>query len=275
MTTSPAHWLSEQQRLGRDLYLILDPLAEAELRASRPASGTSLNLYEGSEVSHLAAIGPRLLGVEDAEADWLRAWLTQPERNWGWLLSAKPLDLQRLAGHWTQRSVVREQGRRVLYRFQDNRVIARHLQALEPEQRPLLLGPVASGLAWDGQRWQRFDNPAPGHYPVPGDAPWLQLPEPGAVAQAIRRHNLEQWLWQSHCAALCRLLEKRDLVSWLDEQLAQADTWGWHTNEAVKFLLAHQLQPAWAGHAAWSPREGELPEAHLARCRRTFSEAMA
>ncbi len=83
MTTSPAHWLSEQQRLGRDLYLILDPLAEAELRASRPASGTSLNLYEGSEVSHLAAIGPRLVGVEDAEADWLLAWLTQPERNWG------------------------------------------------------------------------------------------------------------------------------------------------------------------------------------------------
>jgi hypothetical protein len=278
MTQTALHWLAEQGRQHRAVLLIFDRLAEPELPARLPAASalpTCINLYQGSPAAPLAELGPWLVGVPDAQAPWLQAWLEQPEHHWGWLASVDRFDLPQLLRHWHERTLIEERGRRILYRYQDNRVIARHLHALEAEQRPLLLGPLASCLAWDGQAWQSFDNPAPGLYPVPPDAPWLNVPEPAPIALAIRRRNLEQWLWQNHCAALCRLLEEQEFAPWLEHQLTQASAWGWHADDSVKFLLAHQLHPEQSKHPAWTPLAGESPEAHLARCRQTFQETHA
>lgn len=265
-------WLTEQAQRQRTLYLILDRLTETDCPAPLPDAlwQARLNLYQDSEAAELASLGPWLVEVPNPNADWLLAWLEQPEQNWGWLASTERTDQPALLRHWRERILIHEQGRQVLYRFQDNRVIARHLAALEPAQRPLLLGPFDSCLAWDGQRWRTFDNPAPGPHPT-GDAPWLNVPEPAAIASAIRRHNLEEWLWQHHCEALCRLLHEQNLNAWMEQQLALAEAWGWQGDDAVKFLLAHRLHPERAAHPAWLPRDLEDPVAHLARCRKVFS----
>ena len=272
----PSAWLTEQAQRQRALFLMLDRHAEADLPAPLPAAAVQarLNLYQDSEAAPLAGLGPWLIEVADPHADWLHAWLEQPEHHWGWLASTARPDLPALLRHWRARILIHEQGRRVLYRFQDNRVIARHLAALEPAQRPRLLGPFDRCLAWDGQCWQTFDNPAPGSHPV-GDAPWLNMPEPAAIAAAIRRHNLEEWLWQNHCAALCRLLHEQPLDAWLDQQLALADAWRWQGDDALKFLLAHRLHPERAAHAVWLPRDRDDPASHLARCRDFFSRLEA
>lgn len=265
-------WLAEQERRQRALFLILDRQAESQLPVSLPTTllASRINLYRDSEAASLAELGPWLIGVPDPHADWLLAWLEQAEHHWGWLASAGRADPVPLLRHWRELILIREQGHRTLYRFQDNRVIARHLAALEPTtQRHLLLGPICSCLAWDGQQWRVFDNPNPGSH-APGNAPWLSVPEPEAIQTAIRRHNLEQWLWQEHCAALCRLLHEQDFATWLDRQLARAREWGWLDQDSQQFLLAHQLQPGLAEHPAWLPRDGETPAEHLARCRDFF-----
>jgi hypothetical protein len=274
MKTHAFQWLTEQTLQNRDLVMIVDRQAEpdptVELFDTDPMLDY-INLYQTTLVAELAEIGPWLVAFPVAQSPSLVTWLKQPERNWGWLASVGQLDLQRLAQHWRERLLLEEDGQRSLYRFQDNRVISRHLQALKPSHWPELLGPIASALVWDGQAWQTFDNPAPGLYPIPATVPWQHVPEPQAVTQAIQRHNAELWLWQTHAAELCRLVERTDFAAWLDKHLAQANAWGWQTNESVQFLLSHQLRPELTEHPAWQPLASETAEAHLARCQKTFN----
>lgn len=267
-------WLNDQQSQQRELLLIVDRLAEPDPIVELFGAGLMqdyVNLYQGTEFADMEDAGPWLVRLHNPDAEFIQTLLNTPERDWGWLASAEAIDLSALASHWRDRLAIEDDAQPALYRFQDNRVITRHLLALPLDQRPLLLGPLAHVLSWDGQHWQSIDNPAPGFYPAPPRGPWLELPEPDAVSAAIQRHNLEQWLWQQHTPALCQLLETQPFDAWLEQCLAQAKTWGWRSTESLHFLLEHQLDSARRDHPAWPPQAGETAEVHLARCQQALS----
>lgn len=267
-------WLAEQQQQQRQLLLIVDSLAEPDPIRELFAADLMhdyLNLYRGTAFADLAEAGPWLIQLSEADVAALQPLLDAPERNWGWLASADRIDLHTLQDHWQARMLIEDQGQRALYRFQDNRVIARHLGALAPEQRAPLLGPLVSVLCWDGHAWSTFDNPSPGPCPAPFATPWLELPEPADVSRQIRHHNLLQWLWQEHPAHTTTLAEQVVLDDWLDEQLTQAEQWGWHTPEQQRFLLQCRVQPALAAQPFWTPQATESPAQHFDRCQRSVA----
>lgn len=272
-------WLDDQQSQERELLLVVDRLAEPDPIVELFGAGLMqdyVNLYQGTEFADMAEVGPWLVRLNNPDAELIQKLLDTPERDWGWLASAEHIDLACLAQHWRERMLIDEQEQRALYRFQDNRVIARHLAELSETQRPLLLGPLNSALCWDGQTWQSIHNPHPDLYPAPFEKPWQELAEPEVVTHEILRHNLEQWLWQNHCAATAQLAETQPLSNWLDAQLGKAKNWRWQSLERIQFLLQHQLQPALVEHSAWAVLENETPDAHFARCSRelTTTEAL-
>lgn len=272
MSNTPRNWLQKQQALHRVVLLMIDRLADPDPLIQLfqdNAVHEYESLYQGSEVADMAEFGPWL--VRPNSTDAAAKLLENPHLNWGWLISIEKVDMPALAEHWRNRAVVRENGQRSLYRFQDNRVIARHLQALQTEQWPLLLGAINSALVWNGKAWQFFDNPAPAVLPVPAQTPWLELDEPEATGHAIRRHNLQLWLWQQHTSATASLAEKQPLETWLDERLVLAERWGWQRSEQLQFLLSNHLHEASATHPDWQPAPAETAATHYARCLRTFS----
>jgi hypothetical protein len=268
-------WLNEQLIQKQELLVVLDRMAEPdpvrELKALK-AMKDSADLYRGTEFNELASIGPCLVRLTGSNAPFLRKLLTFPEQNWGWLASAEHIDLKALTIHWRERMLIEEKGQRSLYRFQDNRVLARNLNALTVEQYPLLLGPLARALVWDGLAWQRFENPMPGLYPAPSPAPWL-LSEPDDIAEAIQLHNLKSWLWEQHAETVAHLAEQTSVDNWLGIQHAKAKSWGWNSTAAIQFLLEQQLLSTLAAHPAWMPLPGESAEQHLARCHKEFSSS--
>jgi len=262
------HWLSEQQAQSRPLLLVIDSLAESAPLPrlfSADLVHSYANLYQGTEVEEMAGVGPWLILLNERNFTQLRSLTDAPEQNWGWLASVDHADMAALTQHWQARIFADEQGQRSLYRFQDNRIIARHLGELDASQRPLLLGPLASALCWDGQDWQWFDNELPGEYREPFEKPWLSIPEPEQVQRAVAHHNLELWLWQTQTQATTRLAETQVVSDWLDHQLDKAKEWQWHSEPQLHFLLRYQLDPALADHPAWRPTGREIPEAHYSR----------
>ena len=276
MNDQVRQWLDEQQAQQRHLLLVIDSLAEPnpiQELFTRDLMRDYVNLYQGTEFADLADIGPWLVVLSVFEAAHIQPLLDTPERNWGWLASVDRIDLSAITHHWRERMHVEEKGQRSLYRFHDNRVIARHLAELAPAQQPLLLGPLSSALCWDGEYWQCFDNSRPGQYPAPFEAAWLTLPEPDTVVREIQRHNLTLWLWQNHSAATAQLAETRVLSDWLDEQLDKAERWRWKPLEHIQFLLRYQLDPEFAERPAWKPEEGESPDAHFVRLSQELNAA--
>lgn len=271
-------WFNEQQAEQRQLLLILDSLAEPNPVQGLFASDLMqeyVNLYQDTAVAEMADVGPWLVLLSESDPAQIQSLLASPEQNWGWLASAEHLELNALSQHWRDRMLIEEHGQRSLYRFQDNHVIAHHLREIEEAQRPLLLGPLISTLCWDGQCWQRFDNPRPDQYPAPFETPWLAVTEPEPVLHQIKRHNLELWLWQNHSSATTDLAETRLLGDWLDQQLDKAKRWSWRSEEHLHFLLRHQLDPALAEHPAWARAEHETTESHFARVSTLLSGRIA
>ncbi|MCU1718973.1 DUF4123 domain-containing protein [Pseudomonas sp. 5P_3.1_Bac2] len=284
MSTTPVaatvlaeQWLTEQLKQQRELFLLIDSLAEpnpvVELFTADLMQSYS-NLYLGTEFSDMAEVGPWLVHLSQPNNALIQTLLQTPERHWGWLASAARSDIASISQHWRERMLIDEQTQRSLYRFQDNRVIARHLAQLSAEQRPLLLGPLASALCWDGQAWQSFENPKPALYPAPFAKPWQELAEPEAISADIQRHNLEQWLWQEHSAATAELAETHNLSTWLDEQLVKAKQWDWHAQERIEFLLSQQLDPIIAADKRWAPLPAETADSHFERCRKQLSTVL-
>ena len=268
------YWLHDQQSQGRELILVVDRLAEPDPIVELFGADLMqdyINLYQGTEFADMADVGPWLVRLNNPNAAFIQTLLDTPERDWGWLASAAHVDLCVLANHWRERMLVDEQEQRALYRFQDNRVIARHLAELSETQRHLLLGPLNSTLCWDGQTWQSIDNPCPGLYPAPFKKPWQELAEPEVVNHEILRHNLEQWLWQNHSTATFKLAETQPLSDWLEAQLGKARSWRWQSLQRIQFLLQHQLQPELVEHSAWAVLENETPDAHFARTSRELA----
>lgn len=264
-------WIAEQQRMNRDLFLVIDRLAEPDPIPELFAQGVMdqyLNLYQGTEWEEMADIGPWLVKLPDGHTEALTDLLETPQRNWGWLASATQLELSTFATHWRERMIIKENGAEALYRFQDNRVIAHHLASLTTSQIPLLLGPASAALCWHDHAWRRTDNNVPAHYSSPFDRPWLDVPEPAPVLRGIRRNNLQQWLWEQHPETTTRLASAEPLLPWLDRLLDTAEQWGWEETEQIRFLLHHQLDPKLAQAPFWSARNDEAPDGHYQRCRR-------
>lgn len=269
------NWLAEQRQMGRQLFLMIDGMADPDLIAALFAADLMqeyVNLYQSTDLDELADVGPWLIKLPDGlQAPILDDLMNQPQRNWGWLASAKGVALDAYVQHWRGRMVIEERGARSIYRFQDNRVLAHHLAALPDVHLPLLLGPAEAVLCWHQGAWLRFVNPAPDRCTLPLDRPWLEVPEPGHVRNGAQRHNLQQWLWQQHTDAATRLACTEPFQTWLDQQLDAARHWGWETTEQFHFLLQHRLDPALASAPLWLVQDGETPDQHYQRCQQAIA----
>ncbi|WP_044273212.1 DUF4123 domain-containing protein [Pseudomonas fluorescens] len=271
-----SQWLSEQRRRQRQLLVIANPMAAPNpiptLFANAPIRDY-VKVYQGTPFENLAPLGPWLVRIDVSTMAALSALLQSPEHHWGWVASAEQLDMNEVVAHWQARMLIHDEDQRALYRFQDNRVISRHLQALDNEQIPLLLGPLCSALCWDGKQWISVDNPAPGTYPEPFDTPWLQVPPAAEQSAAAQQATLETWLWENHLDATQQLLTHESLATWLQVQLDKADSWDWYRQEQIHFLLEHQLNTDLANLPAWAPRAEETPDVHFLRAQQDILQA--
>ncbi|EUB84796.1 DUF4123 domain-containing protein [Pseudomonas sp. GM30] len=272
------NWLGEQSRLNRVLILALDSLADPNPVTSLYSAGVmqrSVQLYRRTEYAQFAAISPWLTELQNPGNDAFRRLLDDPQRNWGWIGSMDKADLDSLTQHWIARMVIDEDGERSLFRFQDNRVLARCLGNMKETEWPLLLGPISSVLYWDQDQWKSADNSRSGMHPVPNPAPWLRTPESGEQARSILRDNLKRWLLTYHVDAAATLAETRVVSEWLEEQMDLLEAWDWRTEEQRQLMLSLRLSPQCEADIAWEPLSGETPEVHFARCQRVFSNPKA
>lgn len=268
------NWMGEQSRLNRVLILVLDSLAEPNPVTPLYSAGVmqrSVQLYRRTEFSQFAAISPWLTELHNPGNDAFRRLLDDPERNWGWIGSMDRADLDSLTQHWIARMVIDEDGDRSLFRFQDNRVLARCLANMKDSELPLLLGPIGSVLYWDENQWKSADNSRSGMYPVPNPEPWLRNPESGEQARSILRENLKRWLLTYHLEAAATLAETRVVSEWLEYQLDLLDVWGWQLPEQRELMLSRRLSEQCMQDVAWSPLPNETSLEHFERCKRVFS----
>ena len=266
---SPWKWIEEQHRQGRELCLILDSLGEMETRQTLlngRACDRYASVYDQTSVARLANAGPYLILLSRADTEALSGLLGAPERNWGWLASIAQGDLPALLEHWRQRFLLGSRPNQALYRFHDNRVLARALAFMPQEARPGYLGPAVSVCYWHETHWEVVSNPAPGKRPVPDEPAWLNVPAPPLQAIEILHANVYRYLWAEHSDEMLALSQLQDPDEWLTEQLAQARHWAWTTPEQVHFLVLQRLT-TWERPVIknWSPRAEETPAMHFER----------
>lgn len=260
-------WLIEQHHADRLLCLVLDSQNERDMRqrwlkSSRYEQYASV--YGETVVAELADTGPFLFTFDQPDDRRLDALVDRPDSHWGWLASLGQGELKTWVRHWQERLIVGARPHQALYRFHDNRVLARALEHLPPEALPAYLGPAISVCYWQGSRWQSTDNPAPGTYPLPDSPPWLHLPMPEEPAMEIRLANAHRFLLAEHVQAYAGLAGSQDPQIWLRERLTQAQAWGWLAPERLEFLLIQSLHtPTLAPH--WQPRPDETPDEHFDR----------
>ncbi|WP_448695286.1 DUF4123 domain-containing protein [Pseudomonas moraviensis] len=268
------NWMGEQSRLNRVLILVLDSLAEPNSVTPLYSAGVmqrSVQLYRRTEFAQFAAISPWLAELQNPGNEAFRKLLDEPQRNWGWIGSMDTADLESLTQHWIARMVIDEDGERSLFRFQDNRVLARCLANMKDSELPLLLGPIGSVLYWDENQWKSADNSRSGMYPVPNPEPWLRNPESGEQARSILRENLKRWLLAYHLEAAATLAETQVVSEWLEDQLDLLDAWGWQLPEQRELMLSRRLSEQCMQDVAWSPLPSETSPEHFERCKRVFS----
>lgn len=265
MQSFPRHWMARQQQAGRRLCLILEGSDDARplLLAARTLA-QSRSLYAETALAEWATSGPVLLLLEQVSEPALLGLLQRPETHWGWLGSLPDDDLTRVTRHWRERLLVGPQGAQALYRFHDNRTLARALEHVAVEHWPVVLGPLVSVCYWHDGRWQSGDNPDPGEYPVPDPAPWLNTPNPNA--SGILQANILRYLLAEHSEDLAALVEFQAPKIWLAQVLEQARLWQWYQPQQLEFLVVRRLQEATRGSAIrWQPRRGETPVEHFER----------
>lgn len=268
MQDMPGQWAAQQHQAGRRLCLILEGNNEAcqPLLATRDVSQYR-SLYAETDLAELAELageGPVILLLEQMNEPALLGLLQQPENNWGWLGSLPSEDLAVVTRHWRDRLLVGLEGTQSMYRFHDNRTLARALAYLRPEHRPAFLGPLVSVCYWHEEHWCMADNPAPGEDPVPAPAPWLNTPNPNA--EAILHANILRYLLTEHSEDLVALAEFQDPRVWLVQVLEQARAWQWREPEQLAFLVVRRLEEATRSSVIrWQPLVGEAPGDHFER----------
>ncbi|WP_017526741.1 DUF4123 domain-containing protein [Pseudomonas fluorescens] len=265
MNNLPNQWMAQQQQAGRWLCLVLegDNAARQPMMATRELSGYC-NVYAQTPLAEMVMAGPVILLLDQVNEAALRDLLTQPETNWGWLGSLPTADLTAVTRHWRNRMLLGSPGNQSLYRFHDNRTLARAVAYLPLEHRPAFLGPLLSVCYWHEDRWHTADNPAPDEYPVPDPAPWLNTPNPNAGA--ILHANILRYLLAEHSEDLVVLVESQDPKVWLTHVLEQARAWQWTRPEQLEFLVVRRLEEATRSSViCWQPKVGETPEDHFER----------
>ncbi|MCU1775768.1 DUF4123 domain-containing protein [Pseudomonas sp. 14P_5.3_Bac1] len=265
MQSMPGRWMAQQQQAGRRLCLILDGNHDARqpLLAARHLS-QYCSLYGESAVAELAAVGPVILLLEQASEPALFDLLQHPQADWGWLASLPDDDLAGVVRHWRERMLVGLEGGQALYRFHDNRTLARVLAHLPSEHWPVFLGPLVSVCYWHEGQWHHSDNPAPGEYPVPVAAPWLNTPNPHTAA--ILHANVLRYLLTEHSEDLAALVEFQDPRIWLSQVLEQARAWQWREPQQLEFLVVRRLEEATRTCVIqWQPLHAETPGDHFER----------
>ena len=262
-------WLHKQSRQGRHLYLVLDSdgqLDERNALASALGVDQCRNLYVGTPANSLANVAPWLFQLTTLEHPALKALLNAPQRHWGWLASAESSDLDQIATHWQNRLVTGERPHQALYRFHDNRVLARALAYLLPEQLPDYLGLLTSVCCWQAEQWTVTDNPDPGVHPLPPDPAWCHTPTPEAIFNSLQFDNARRYLVREHTEEMLDLARQQDMDTWLRGQLDLARTWGWQDPDSLHFLLTQSLQaPGYSPPKNWLPQANETPTMHFDR----------
>lgn len=272
MTHSPPHqWLIKHQRLGHALCVVLDSENERQMRQTllkNTRADQYLSVYGQTRVADLSDAGPFVFTFDQPDDKSINELLKRPERHWGWLASFPKGRLPMLVDHWRERLIIGERPHQALYRFHDNRVLARTLRHLPVEAYPAYLGPTISVCYWQGTRWENTENPAPGTYPVPDSPLWLQVPVPPQQAMETRLINARRFLLAEHVLAYAKLAVLQDPDAWLRITLDQAEAWSWNAPEQLEFLLTQSLQaPAHMLTPHWKVRPDESPDEHFERVR--------
>lgn len=155
-------WMAEQRHLGRSVCLILDSLDELTARnglLNNRAPELYCSIYRETPAADMADKGPFLFLIDNPEDEHLSELLKAPERNWGWLASVAPeAGLQALVKHWRDRMIFGVRPHRGIYRFHDNRVLARALKHLTTATVAGYLGPAISVCYWQGEHWETLDR---------------------------------------------------------------------------------------------------------------------
>lgn len=270
MDNLPSHWMAQQQQAGRRLCLMLEGnnAARQPMIAARDLSAYC-SLYAHTPLAEIATAGPVILLLDELSEPALLQLLNTPQTNWGWLGSLPGAELTSVTRHWRDRLLVGAEGEQALYRVHDNRTLARALAYLSPEHRPLLLGPLISVCYWHDHGWHCANNPAPGEYPMPDPAPWLDTPNP--QAGAILHANVLRYLLAEYSEDLVVLVEFQDPRIWLSQVLEQARAWQWKRPEQLEFLVVRRLEETTRGSVIrWPPIVGEAPEDHFERVMRQW-----
>lgn len=257
-------WTAAQRALGREVVLLLDGEAATrrELMAALGSDRWSA-LYSQTPAAQLASAGPTAFRVGDGELRLAGTDLSAPQTHWGWLASIAPGDWEAWLSHWRARLMVGPG----LYRFHDNRVLARALDVLAPAELPAYLGPSISLCYWQTDGWRVVDNPVPGSYPVPSEPAWLRVPAPAAEVTLLV--NADRYLVRHDYERYLQLASEQDHEAWLGRQLEQAKAWGWVTSAQLEFLLLSSLRsPGFRVGEEWARWPEETPEAHFQRVRR-------
>ena len=267
--SSPRHWMAEQRRAGHELCVVLDSQGQRAIRQmllSASRFEQYVGVYGHTQIADLTDTGPFIITFDQSGEKRLDELLEHPQCNWGWLASLAKGDLRKLVSHWQERLLIGERPDLALYRFHDNRVLARALEHLPVEDYPAYLGPVISACYWQGTHWKTICNPAPGTYPVPVEPSWLRIPLPQPQAAEIRRLNAHRHLLAEHLQAYAELAEARDPDTWLHDCLTLAHAWHWYEPEQLEFLLTQSLRAP--GHVLaphWRVRGEETPQEHFER----------
>src|SRR3546814_20113564 len=117
---------------------------------------------------------------------------------WGLCASVPKGHMPMLVEHWRKRLIIGDRPHQALYRFHDNRVLAKALRHLPVESYPDYLGPAISVCYWQGACWECTDNPVPGTCPVPDFPLWLQLPVAPQQAMKTILINAHRFLLAEH-----------------------------------------------------------------------------
>jgi hypothetical protein len=268
----PHRWITEQRRFGHEICLVLNSENERDTRQLLLNScqlEQYLGVYSATNIAALADAGPFIFTLDQPGDRRIDELLDHPQRNWGWLASVPKGDLRKLVSHWHERLIIGTRPQQALYRFHDNRVLARALEHLPVEAYPAYLGPAISVCFWNGTDWKTALSPAPGTYPVPDEPLWLRTPIPHPQATEIRRLNAHRYLLAEHLRAYVKLADLHDPDTWLCDRLALADAWGWLEPAQLEFLLIQSLQaPAFTLAPHWQVRPDESPTEHFERVHR-------
>lgn len=260
----PWLWMAAQRAQGREVVLLLDGEARTrQVLMATLGSDRWSALYNQTPAAQLAGAGPVAFLVGDAELRLAEPDLSAPQTHWGWLASLAPGDWAGWLSHWRARLMVGHG----LYRFHDNRVLARALDVLAPAELPAYLGPTLSLCYWQTDVWRVVDSPAPGSYPVPSEPAWLRGPAPAAEATLFV--NADRYLVRHDYERYLQLASEQDHEAWLGRRLEQGKAWGWETSAQLEFLLLSSLRsPGFKVGEDWARWPEETPEAHFQRMRR-------